>query len=251
MRVAALVLGAGRGTRFRASLASLTRLKGLAGPEGRDGWALPKAFVPLAGRSLLARSLIAFAESPGIDVVQPVLSAEGLRAWAAVYRAVGDRVGIREPVLGGEERQDSVRAGLRALPIGTQYVAVHDAARPLVRPEDIARVVAAGVAGGAALLAVPLRDTLKLVDSDGHVRETPPREGYWAAQTPQVFRLDWLAEALDKAAADGVRGTDDAELVARLGLPVQIVPGDPQNFKITTAADLRLAEAWIQQEERA
>jgi len=237
MSVAALVLGAGRGTRFRASLA------------GPAGGVLPKAFVPLAGRSLLARSLSTLAESPGIDRVQPVLAAAGLAAWPEVRREVGQREAIQEPVVGGEERQDSVREGLRALPAGTRHVAVHDAARPLVSRADVARVVTAGVAAGAALLAVPLRDTLKRVDAGGRVLETPSRTGCWAAQTPQVFRVDWLWEALDRAAAEGVQGTDDAELVARLGFPVEIVAGDPQNFKITTREDLRLAEAWIRQEE--
>jgi 2-C-methyl-D-erythritol 4-phosphate cytidylyltransferase len=120
-------------------------------------------------------------------------------------------------------------------------VAVHDAARPLVRPEDVSRVVAAARESGAALLAVPLTDTVKRVQG-GLVVETPPREECWAAQTPQVFRVDLLREALAKATAAGFLGTDDAQLVERLGVPVRVVRGDPSNFKVTHAEDLLRAE---------
>jgi 2-C-methyl-D-erythritol 4-phosphate cytidylyltransferase len=143
-------------------------------------------------------------------------------------------------VAGGAERQDSARAGLAALPPEATHVAVHDAARPLVRAADVSRVVAAALAHGAALLAVPVRDTIHRVEA-GRIVCTPPRSECWAAQTPQVFRVDWLREAYAKAAAEGLLGTDDAALVARLGNPVHVVLGDPDNFKITTAADLARA----------
>ena len=106
--------------------------------------------------------------------------------------------------------------GSNVLPADVELVAIHDAARPLVRPGDVARVVAAAARSGAALLAVPLRDTLKRV-RDGRVVETPARDELWAAQTPQVFRTALLREALARAEADGFRGTDDAQLVERLG----------------------------------
>lgn len=207
--------------------------------------ALPKAFVSLAGRSLLARSLDALGRVPALELLVPVLPPEAMGRWPQVAAELADAKGVAPPVGGGAERHDSVRQGLCALPPQVTHVAVHDAARPLVRPIDVERVVAAALAGGAAILAVPVRDTLKRADASGRIRETPSREGLWAAQTPQVFRVDWLREALSKAAADGVGGTDDAELVARLGLPVQVVEGDPTNFKITTHADLHLAEAWL------
>jgi 2-C-methyl-D-erythritol 4-phosphate cytidylyltransferase len=147
-------------------------------------------------------------------------------------------------VAGGAERQDSVRCGLEALPAEVTHVAVHDAARPLVRPGDVTRVVRAARSCGAALLAVPVRDTIKRVES-GRVVATPPRSECYAAQTPQVFRIDWLRDALAKADADGVRGTDDASLVERLGVAVEVVEGDPANLKITSAEDLALAEVWL------
>jgi 2-C-methyl-D-erythritol 4-phosphate cytidylyltransferase len=147
-------------------------------------------------------------------------------------------------VVGGAERQDSVRAGLKALPEGAELVAVHDAARPLVRPEDVTRVVEAARRDGAAILATPVRDTVKRV-RQGRVIETPERSECWAAQTPQVFRVRILREAMAKAAADGVVGSDDAQIVERLGVPVTVVEGDPRNIKLTFPEDLAVLERWL------
>jgi len=233
MTVAALVVGAGRGERFRAGGGS-----GGAEPAGSR----PKALVLLAGRSLLEHATLALAESPEVDLVIPVLAPETLARLAEWAPGLAALPKLGEPVAGGAERQDSVRAGLAALPPEVEWVAVHDAARPCVRPGDVARVVVAARETGAAILAVPCADTVKRV-RDGRVLETPLRSELWAAQTPQVFRRDWLEEAHDKAAAEGTLGTDDASLVEALGLPVAVVPGDPSNRKVTTAGDLAVLEA--------
>jgi 2-C-methyl-D-erythritol 4-phosphate cytidylyltransferase len=235
MSVVALLLAAGRGERL-----------------GSD---LPKAFVPLAGRALLLHALDALCAAPGVDRVVPVVARAELPRLEALLRAERPRLealrreagrpcAVADPVAGGAERQDSVRAGLAALPADAELVAVHDAARALVRPEAVARVVAAARAEGAALLAVPARDTVKRV-VEGRSVATPPRAELWAAQTPQVFRVELLREALARAAADGYVGTDDAELVERLGVPVRVVPGDADNLKITHAEDLVVAEALL------
>ena len=121
---------------------------------------------------------------------------------------------------------------------------VHDAARPLLRGDAVARVVAAARESGAALLASRVTDTIKRV-RDGLVVETPSRCECWAAQTPQVFRRDWLADGLARATAEGRRVSDCAELVEALGLPVQVVEGDPDNLKITHPGDLAAAERWL------
>jgi 2-C-methyl-D-erythritol 4-phosphate cytidylyltransferase len=113
-----------------------------------------------------------------------------------------------------------------------------------VRAADVSRVVAEAERCGAAILAAPIPDTVKRV-REGRIVGTPPRAECFAAQTPQVFRIEWLREALAKADADGVRGTDDAALVERLGVEVRVVPGPATNLKITTAADLALAEALL------
>ena len=228
MTVAVLVLGAGRGERFRASLASD------APPSG------PKVLTEIAGRSLLARSLERMAEAKCVDVVQPVLSDFAMDQWSALRAKLGVLGKLRDPVRGGRERVDSVRCGLAALEPAVDMVAVHDAARPLVPVVDIERVVAAAVAEGAAVLATPVTDTVHRVVRDLIV-ETPRRSELWAAATPQAFRRDWLEAALE-ATLDGAEATDDAGVVARLGHPVRVVRGDPGNIKITTEADRLAAE---------
>jgi len=235
MTVAALVLGAGSGSRLRQST--------------QRGGALPaKAFVPLAGKSLIARSIDALCASGACDVVQPVLPSADLARWPEIARELADPARVRAPVPGGATRQASARAGLAALPSGVALVAVHDAARPLVLPADVARVVAAAREHGAALLAAPLRDTIHRVEA-GEIAATPPREAHVAALTPQVFRVELLREALDKAEQAGIVATDDAALVARLGVKVRVVLGSPDNLKITTAADLLLAERLLAERE--
>jgi 2-C-methyl-D-erythritol 4-phosphate cytidylyltransferase len=221
MRVAALVVGAGRGERL--------------------GRAEPKAFVPLAGRPLIAHALETLTSVSSIERVVPVVPAERCAELARLLGALARHPKLAPPVAGGATRQDSVRLGLDALPREVELVAVHDAARPLLRADDAARVVAEAARCGAAILAVPVADTIKRARG-GEIVETPPRAELFAAQTPQVFRADWLREALAKAAADGRAGTDCAELVEALGVRVAIVAGDPDNLKITRAADLAQAE---------
>jgi 2-C-methyl-D-erythritol 4-phosphate cytidylyltransferase len=224
MTVAALVLAAGRGARL--------------------GRAVPKAFLPLAGKPLVVRALEAIAASPEIDQVTPVVAPADLPRFAALEPLLRALPKLTDPVTGGAERQDSVGRGLASLAGDVGWVAVHDAARPLVEPAAVSRVVCAAREHGAALLAVPVRDTIKRVAA-GVVVETPARDTCWAAQTPQVFRAELLREALAKAEAEGTLATDDAQLVERLGVRVQVVRGDPSNLKITYAADLVAAEAWL------
>jgi 2-C-methyl-D-erythritol 4-phosphate cytidylyltransferase len=131
---------------------------------------------------------------------------------------------------------------LAALPREHGWVAVHDAARALIRPDLVARCVADAMECGAAIAAIPLEDTIKRA-ALGVVEATVPRAGLWRAQTPQVFRRDWLEAGHGLPAA----ATDDASLVEAVGHRVKITPGDPLNFKITTAADLELADAWLMQ----
>jgi 2-C-methyl-D-erythritol 4-phosphate cytidylyltransferase len=221
MRVAALVLAAGRGERL-----------------GEDG---PKAFVQVAGRALVVHALEALAASQEIDQVIPVVGQNDRQAWDALAPELASIAKLSGPVVGGAERQDSMAAGLAALASDVSHVAVHDAARPLVRPDDVDRVVRAAKRDGAAILAVPVRDTIKRVRA-GRIVETPPRSECYAAQTPQVFEVGILREALAKAALDGRVGTDDAEIVEALGTPVCVVAGDPGNIKITHGDDLLLAE---------
>jgi 2-C-methyl-D-erythritol 4-phosphate cytidylyltransferase len=224
MNVGALVLAAGRGERL--------------------GGAIPKAFVPLAGKPMLLHALAAISAAPAIDFVVPVVARSELPRMDALAAELAGIRGMRPAVAGGVERQDSVAAGLAALPPETELVAVHDAARPLVGARAVARVVDAARASGAAILAVPARDTIKRVRG-GRILGTPLRSECYAAQTPQVFRVDLLREALEKAAADRFLGTDDSELVERLGVPVDLVSGEESNFKVTNRADMAAAERWL------
>jgi 2-C-methyl-D-erythritol 4-phosphate cytidylyltransferase len=224
MRVAALVLGAGRGERL--------------------GETVPKAFVPLCGKPLLIRALAAMAAAPEIDIVMPVVGRSDLPRLKALESELALIPNLLPAVIGGAERQDSMTAGLAALPPDVTFVAVHDAARPLVAAEAIGRVVEAARRTDAAILAAPVRDTIKRV-REGLIVETPNRSECYAAQTPQVFRVEVLREAMEKAAAEGFVGTDEAEIVERIGVPVSVVAGDPSNIKITDRADLVTAERWL------
>ena len=206
-----------------------------AGVGSRFGAAMPKAFVPLAGRSLLTWSVEAAVGCPGVVcvvvVAPPGHVAEADRATEG-YATVPVRV-----VPGGAERPDSVAAGLAALPDDVDVVLVHDAARALTPSALFAAVAAAVVAGAPAVVpGLPVVDTVKQVDEAGVVVATPPRASLRAIQTPQGFRRDVLERAHAEAGAHAV--TDDAALVEALGLPVLVVPGDPRAHKITTPDDL-------------
>jgi 2-C-methyl-D-erythritol 4-phosphate cytidylyltransferase len=221
MRTVALVLAAGRGERL--------------------GHALPKGLVPLAGRPLLLHALAALAAVDEVEGLIPVVPGDARDRFEQALAAAPGLAKLAPAVVGGRERQDSVRAGLAARPATAELVAVHDAARPCVRADAVRRVIEAARATGAAILATPARDTIKR-DVAGWVVETPPRAECWAAQTPQVFRVEILREALAKAESDGRLGTDDAQLVEALGVRVCVVPGDADNLKITTPEDLAIAE---------
>jgi 2-C-methyl-D-erythritol 4-phosphate cytidylyltransferase len=210
----------------------------VAGGAGRRfGGAVPKQFQPLGGRSMLtvaASRFGALAELSRLIVVAPPDTFERCDAMLA---PLGLPLRFAPA---GAERQHSVANGLVELEAECAVVAVHDAARPLVRPEAIAACVAAARTTGAAILATRVPDTVKRVH-DGRIVATVPRGDLWLAQTPQAFRPDVLRRAHAEAPA-GAAATDDAALVERLGLPVAIVEGDATNRKITTPDDLAWAE---------
>ncbi len=214
-----------------------------AGEGRRLGAEGPKAFVPLAGRALFLHSLERLAQVPGLIeqvlVVPPGKVEEARRLWGADL----ERFRVSRVVEGGARRQDSAAAGFRVIRAQIEVVLIHDAARPLVRTADAVRVVEAAARDGAAVLAVRLADTLKREGPGGRVAETLDRSGLWRAQTPQGFRRGVYAAALVRAGRVGVEITDDAALVERAGGTVVLVEGDPGNLKVTTAADLRAAEA--------
>jgi 2-C-methyl-D-erythritol 4-phosphate cytidylyltransferase len=208
-----------------------------AGSSRRMG-GVDKLLRPLDGRPVLAYSIAAFAASNEVDELVVVASNANYDAVSAIVSQLspGSRV-----VLGGERRQDSVRAGLDALG-DVDYVLVHDAARPLVNEALIEAVLQGAAEAGAAICAVAVSDTIKR-GSEGLIVETVDRAALYQAQTPQAFRRDLLLRAHQQDAGDA---TDDAALVERLGEPVRLVQGSPRNIKVTTPDDLHVAEALLQ-----
>jgi 2-C-methyl-D-erythritol 4-phosphate cytidylyltransferase len=210
-----------------------------AGRGERMGAGRAKAFLLLAGRPLLLRAAEAFEAAPDVEAIVAVVPEGEQRA---AHDLLAPLHKVTAVVAGGATRQDSVRAGLAALPPAFDgIVLVHDAARALIEPALIASVVRAAAEVGAAIPVLPLVDTIKRV-GDGVVRETLDRSHLAAAQTPQGIRRALLAEALDQAARDGITVTDEAMAVERLGRRVAAVVGSPRNLKITTPHDLRWAE---------
>jgi 2-C-methyl-D-erythritol 4-phosphate cytidylyltransferase len=214
-----------------------------AGAGKRMGTDIRKQYLALAGEPILMHTLRAFDACAAITGITLVAPSEELD-W------VSDRIltplGLDTPVTlcaGGRERQDSVRLGLDTLDPGHRLVAIHDGVRPLIRSVEIENCLRAAAQFGAALLAVPVADTLKLAGEGLRVRKTLSREGVWQAQTPQAFDLELIRRAHREANANGLQGTDDAALVERLGLPVHLVAGSRRNIKVTTPEDLALAES--------
>ncbi|NPV26966.1 MAG: 2-C-methyl-D-erythritol 4-phosphate cytidylyltransferase [Firmicutes bacterium] len=223
-------------------MGSITAIIAAAGQGKRMGVGRNKQYLSLIGQPILARTLAVFQSSPLIDDLVVVV-ARGevdycVREIVQKYRFFK----VSRVIAGGKERQDSVFEGLRHLQDDCSLVVVHDGARPLLTPVILSRVIQQAELDGAAVAAVPVKDTIKVVDEDGLVVTTPGRKQLWAIQTPQVFRRDILQSAYEQAYRDGFWGTDDASLVERLGLPVRVVMSSYDNLKITTPDDLILAE---------
>ncbi|MGO9450064.1 MAG: 2-C-methyl-D-erythritol 4-phosphate cytidylyltransferase [Candidatus Binataceae bacterium] len=211
-----------------------------AGSGSRLGRSEPKAFVPLAGRTLLSYSLATIARVAAIAEVVIAVPAGMEKAARAEASALSVAVKI---TAGGAERQDSVRVALALTSVESEVVIVHDAARPFATAETFAACLAAAERAGGAIAAIPVADTLKRVGDDRAIIATVARAALWQAQTPQAFRRALLVSAHDRAMRDQIAATDDADLVERIGARVEIVESATPNLKITTAADLALAEA--------
>lgn len=224
----------------------VTALVVAAGEGRRFGGPVPKQFLPLGGVPVLAHTLRALAVPGLVDgLVVAVPPGQEARCLAEVVGPLALPIPVAL-VSGGAERGASVRAALARVEDRTDLVLVHDGVRPFVPRPDLRAVIAAAWAHGAAILAVPVSDTLKRAAPDGRplvVLETVPRAGLWASLTPQAFRRDLLARAYD--AVEGAAATDDALLVERLGHPVVLVPGSRVNIKITSPDDLGIAEALL------
>jgi 2-C-methyl-D-erythritol 4-phosphate cytidylyltransferase len=219
-----------------------------AGQSSRFGGKEKKPYVNLDGTAVWLRAANLFANRT--DVVQTVLVISPddrelvLRRYSANLAFLGVKV-----VDGGAERFQSVANALGQVKPEADFVAVHDAVRPCAPAALIEAVFAAGVKHGAAVPGLAVADTLKRVDNQMMVTQTVPRLGLWQAQTPQVFRKDWLVEAYERTGAMSKEVTDDAQLVEAAGHPVRVVPGSPFNLKITTGDDLKIASQFLKLRE--
>lgn len=220
-----------------------------AGRGTRLGAALPKQYLPLAGRPLMAHTLQRLAGLPPVCGLMLAL-AEGDVHWKNTLEPLIENRDLcrGKPVMtvtGGRERADSVLAALRGLPPEVamdDFVLVHDAARPCVRGDDVGRLVVQAGAAGGGLLGAPLRDTLKCVGAGQRSTGTESRQSRWRAFTPQMFRRGPLTDALRDALAAGATVTDEAMAMERTGARPLLVEGAEDNIKVTTPADLALAE---------
>jgi 2-C-methyl-D-erythritol 4-phosphate cytidylyltransferase / 2-C-methyl-D-erythritol 2,4-cyclodiphosphate synthase len=219
----------------------VTAIIAAAGAGRRLGAAVPKQLLDIGGRSMLERSVSAFAFHDRIDEVIVVLPAE--LAAAPEECMTPETCAAVQVVAGGRRRQDSVANAFDRVSPSSDVVLVHDAARPFVSPGLISRAIDAAVAHGAAIAAIPVRDTVKRVEGNGNdlvVADTIPRDTVYLAQTPQAFRRDVLSAAV-ATGRGGVDATDEAMLAERAGHRVHVVAGDAANVKITTAGDLDAA----------
>ncbi len=215
----------------------------VAGGSGtRFGGELPKQFTLLAGHPVLAWTVSAFEETDAVDYVIIVAPEAYIQQVACDVVDPCRFSKVRRIVPGGRDRQGSTAGGVAAVEDDDAVVLVHDGVRPFPSPGLITACAQSAAECGSGLTATPVTDTIKRVDPDGRVVETVPREHLWAAQTPQAFHVGVLRRALSAADESGFRGTDEAQLVERIGERVALVEGEPSNLKITTRSDLARAE---------
>jgi 2-C-methyl-D-erythritol 4-phosphate cytidylyltransferase len=230
MRAAAIIPAAGRGERMGASL--------------------PKALMPLLGKPLLIWTLQAILDSGAVSEIVVAVPPGEEASFDKVARESSDaQISVRL-VVGGKTRQESVWNCLMETSAECNLIAVHDAARPLLTGRIMVNLLDSAKETGAAIAAVPAKDTIKLCNGEGIVTETLDRSRAWLVQTPQCFRRDLLESAHEAARADNYTATDDAALVERLGEPVHVVMGSYENIKVTTPEDILVCEAILRRRNR-
>ena len=202
-----------------------------------------KPYLNLGDKPILAHTIGVFDRNPVIDTISVIVDDADLEFCQSSVIAPNAFQKVGDLVVGGLTRQASVFNGLQSLPTNVDCVVVHDGVRPLVTDEVIFACIEAADEWGAAVAAVPVKDTVKVASADGFIVDTPDRDTLWAVQTPQAFRASVLLDAHVLAQREGATATDDAMLVEQLGFKVKIVSGSDSNLKITTPDDLIIAEA--------
>lgn len=213
-----------------------------AGNSTRMG-GINKILMPLGNRKVIGVTMTAFQNCESISEIVVVARESDIPE----IKKEAERIGItklKDCVTGGETRQKSVINGAKCISKDSEMIAVHDGARPLVRPEHIEKVIKDAAVFGAATLGVPVKDTIKTVD-DGIIVDTPPRNSLYITQTPQVFKRSKYFEGVDFALEYGLDCTDDCQLVEAVGTKVCMTTGDYTNIKITTPEDIKIAETLL------
>ena len=225
MKADAIIVSAGKGQRFM---------------EGRK-----KQFFLLADKPILTHTLDKFESCPLIDSILLVVGQEDMDYCLKEIIEKNKYRKISQIVPGGKRRQDSVKNGMDALSRDANIVVIHDGVRPFVTRGMIEDSIHSAQRFGAVVMAMPVKETIKMANADGTVLKTLDRESLWQIQTPQTFQAHVIKEAYQKATENGFVGTDDASLVERLGMKVHILPGSYTNIKITTPEDLILANLFL------
>ncbi len=219
-----------------------------AGAGTRMGGVREKQFLLLAEKPIVAYTLEHFEQAPSVqEVVLMVPPGKIDYCWREIVHPYHFSK-VRTIVAGGETRQDSVYRGFQMLATDTEWVLIHDGVRPFISAALIEATLQAAQESGAAIVALPEKETIKRISKEGYVLETLRREELWRVQTPQAFRYTILHQAFQNAYTDKYYATDESALVERLGYPVKILPGSPYNVKITTPEDLLVAEAFLERE---
>ena len=217
-----------------------------AGEGNRLKSAVKKPYLALAQKPILTHTIQRFEQNTAVDEIFVLVNEADFEMCRATVLAPYALQKVQPLVAGGATRQQSVHNGVRALPADTDFVIVHDGVRPFVTDETIFACLDAAAEWGAAVAAVPVKETIKMANAEDFIVETPPRERLWTVQTPQVFRKSLLEEAHQIAEKKQLTATDDAALVEHLGHPVKLVNGSYANVKITTPEDLRIANVFLQ-----
>lgn len=224
--VSAVIVAGGRGKRMDANLS--------------------KQYIEIEGKEIVARTLEVFQNSKGIDEIVLVVPGDDIEYCNTNIISMYSFSKVKRVISGGEERQDSVYKGVKSCNPKTNIVVIHDGVRPFINDDMINRSIECAGNTGACTMAVPLKDTIKVVDREGFSIETPDRKKFMAVQTPQAFKYDLILKAHEKARKENFMGTDDSMLVERLGYRVKTIMGSYFNIKITTKEDLVFANAILQ-----
>ncbi len=215
-----------------------------AGAGHRMETSIKKPYLILDDKPILSHTIDLFENNSAIDEIYVIVDKSDFDICNETAIIPYHYKKVRELISGGETRQSSVFNGLCALSDDVEYVIVHDGVRPFLDEKIIFECLVASEKWGAAVSAVPVKDTIKVANEDHFIDHTPDRNRLWHVQTPQVFRKSLLLEAYKTALQTGITASDDAALVEKLGNPVKLVLGSYKNIKLTTPEDMQIAEVW-------